>query len=533
MFLTFVLSLTSVGGLACWDDWDDDWDNWGCYDDWDDEDEEYEYDENGNMTKDLNSNISLVEYNSLNLPSVITFSNNMDNITNIYTSTGTKLRSISSKYAYLWEDPLVDLYAPTDNQAAEPMLSVDEHPDFVVVDNDAAVAYVQEEDNALAEAADDSNDVAVISEEVVNAPSRCKRFWGNIGLEESKTTDYCANVIYQDGKRMLLVDGGYVTFNDSLSYGEGLGGACYHYYLKDHLGNVRVVFNDQDSIEQVNDYYAFGGIMATSWGGDTQRYKYNGKELETVHGLDWYDYGARWMSPVLGRFTTPDPKQWDTPQVSSFAYCNNNPVRFIDPDGRDYDVFYDGASITICATYFTDEKSAESAKEAIAHWNNLNGQFTMDGMPVNFDFTVSVVSSKDIPPGASTEKYIKSKANATISGNTYILKEIDNSNINGETQSGRLVTIDPQKATSLTGAHEVGHTIGLQHSDAGLMTAASSDSKRSDKVSKNEVLNIIRGAVKGKPTKDTKGNSAGKGYFHNTSEYPHKKFKYKMKEIRR
>ena len=68
--------------------------------------EEYEYDENGNMTKDLNSNISLVEYNSLNLPSVITFSNNMDNITNIYTSTGTKLRSISSKYAYLWEEPL-------------------------------------------------------------------------------------------------------------------------------------------------------------------------------------------------------------------------------------------------------------------------------------------------------------------------------------------------------------------------------------------------------------------------------------------
>ena len=209
-----------------------------------DEDEEYQYDENGNLTKDLNSNISLVEYNSLNLPSVITFSNNMDNITNIYTSTGTKLRSISSKYAYLLEDPLVDLYAPTDNQAAEPMLSVDEHPDFVVVDNDEAVAYVQEEDNALAEAADDSNDEAVISEE--DAPSRCKRFWGNIGLEESKTTDYCANVIYQDGKRMLLVDGGYVTFNDndSLSYGEGWGGACYHYYLKDHLGNNRVVVGE-------------------------------------------------------------------------------------------------------------------------------------------------------------------------------------------------------------------------------------------------------------------------------------------------
>ena len=77
-----------------------------------------------------------------------------------------------------------------------------------------------------------------------------------------KTTDYCGNQIYEQGRpKMLLVDGGYVTFNynansnDSLSYGEGLGGACYHYYLKDHLGNVRVVFNDQDSIEQVNHNY--------------------------------------------------------------------------------------------------------------------------------------------------------------------------------------------------------------------------------------------------------------------------------------
>lgn len=44
--------------------------------------------------------------------------------------------------------------------------------------------------------------------------------------------------------------------------------------------------------------------MAESTGGDTQRYKYNGKELETVHGLDWYDYGARWMNVLT--FTPQD-----------------------------------------------------------------------------------------------------------------------------------------------------------------------------------------------------------------------------------
>ena len=73
-----------------------------------------------------------------------------------------------------------------------------------------------------------------------------------------KTTDYCGNLIYELGKPyMLLVDGGYVTFNDndSLSFGDGWGGASYHYYLKDYLGNVRVVFNDQDSIEQINHNY--------------------------------------------------------------------------------------------------------------------------------------------------------------------------------------------------------------------------------------------------------------------------------------
>lgn len=34
LFLTFVLFLSSVGGMACWDDWDDDWDDW---DDWGDD----------------------------------------------------------------------------------------------------------------------------------------------------------------------------------------------------------------------------------------------------------------------------------------------------------------------------------------------------------------------------------------------------------------------------------------------------------------------------------------------------------------
>jgi hypothetical protein len=112
-----------------------------------------------------------------------------------------------------------------------------------------------------------------------------------------------------------------------------------------------------------------------------------------------------------------------------------------------------------------------------------------------------------------------------------MLTDIGDSNKNGETQSGRLITVDQGRATPLTGAHEVGHSIGLQHSYEGLMTAASSDTKRSGSVSKNDVRTIIKRAVKGSPLQDENGNPAGKGYFHNESEDPNVKFKYKMEEL--
>ncbi len=79
----------------------------------------------------------------------------------------------------------------------------------------------------------------------------------------------------------------------------------YHFYLTDHQGNVRIVANQDGTIEQINHYYPFGGLMGESTNSDHQPYKYNGKELDRHHGLDWYDYGARWYNGYS--WTTPDP----------------------------------------------------------------------------------------------------------------------------------------------------------------------------------------------------------------------------------
>ena len=200
---------------------------------------EYTYDSNGNLTKDLNKGISNISYNCLNLPSAVTFSDG-STIVYTYAADGAKLKTVHK-----------------------------------------------------------------------------------IG-GTTTTTDYCGNVIYENGvQKLLLTEEGYVTLSDGK----------YHYYLKDHQGNNRVVINQSGTVEETNHYYPFGGVFASS--GNVQPYKYNGKELDAKKGLNWYDYGARHYDAALGRFTTVDPSAENYYSTSPFTYCLNNPLNYIDPLGTD------------------------------------------------------------------------------------------------------------------------------------------------------------------------------------------------------
>ena len=108
-----------------------------------------------------------------------------------------------------------------------------------------------------------------------------------------------------------------------------------YYYHSDHLGSSMLITNDSCNVTQQLDYLPYGEVFLEKRANVDYHtpYKFNGKELDEETGL--YYYGARYMNPRLSIWYGTDPLQEKSSNSSSYAYCKNNPVRFIDPTGTD------------------------------------------------------------------------------------------------------------------------------------------------------------------------------------------------------
>ena len=123
------------------------------------------------------------------------------------------------------------------------------------------------------------------------------------------------------------------------------------YYLTDYLGSTRVVVDDAGNVRQRNDYYAFGKRWDDSDLSDN-RFLYNGKEKQVVGALGFADYGARMYDDEMGRWFVTDPLAEKYVETSPYAFCANNPIRYIDHNGKEY---ADGKYFDIHGNYIASD----------------------------------------------------------------------------------------------------------------------------------------------------------------------------------
>ncbi len=115
----------------------------------------------------------------------------------------------------------------------------------------------------------------------------------------------------------------------------GADSATYNkqYYIKDHLGSIRIAKSSSGSILSARNYFPYGETMQEYQSGTkNKKYRFTGKERDDETNQDYF--GARYYDSELGRWNTLDPLKEKYLGISPYNYCVNNPTLLIDPNGR-------------------------------------------------------------------------------------------------------------------------------------------------------------------------------------------------------
>jgi RHS repeat-associated protein len=368
------------------------------------------YDSNGNLTKDLDKKISLIQYNYLNLPNRVNFQSG-DWTQYLYDASGVKLQT--------------------------------------------------------------------------------KHYVASTGTTTTK--DYVANKIYEKNVlKTILTTEGYV---------EKVGNQYdYYYFLKDHLGNNRVLLSSAGTAIQVNNYYAFGlSMWEEATNQEIQPYKYNGKELDKMHGLNLYDYGARMYDPAIGRFTTMDPLAEKNYNISPYAYCSNNPINRIDPTGMKDTTFVAGQDKPISeqrgtATPIQNPNGTINTNAYNCHsyaWENSQGD---PRDPRNANLVQNGVTKWDNNPDNNMEDYTQLGTNDPNQIGDRVIYYTD-ANGNGQYDAGE----------------DISHSAVVQTVDKNGNTTTVIGKMGQAGISENHPM------APGYYDIDTKGNPTSRAYFRTTS----------------
>ena len=260
---------------------------------------DYFYDSNGNMTADLDRGIVAIRYNLLNQPDTVQFRNGSA-IVNYYTADGKRTGS-----KYLTPQTTVVIPAGQTFGSTSGTAAMSSH----VTARRGSLEYA---------GADFESDTLI----------RIHNGDGYLDCSEQDfryfVRDYQGNIRTVYGSAVAKLTPVEPPF--SLTNRGAIGG---------DKPPIRPTPIEHTVTYQRMQYYPFGLPYEAHYQPEEQPYKYGGKEFIELHGYDSYDFDARMYYPALCRFMTMDPLCEKYYSISPYAYCNNNPVKYIDSDGRD------------------------------------------------------------------------------------------------------------------------------------------------------------------------------------------------------
>ena len=194
--------------------------------------------------------------------------------------------------------------------------------------------------------------------------------------------EYVGSLIYRKS-------GGGLQLSEAL-FGEGVirlndnGTQEVEYFLTDHLGSVRVIVDASGTVKERNDYYPFGARhIRSDYAQSTNRWKYNGKELQTTGELGYLDYGARMYDAGLGRWFCADPEAENNLSRSPYHFSGNNPLLNVDPDGKDYWSTNDPALIGAFMNSLRRNQGNYYNSFDVSNWTHVSDAEFLNGLTYN------------------------------------------------------------------------------------------------------------------------------------------------------
>ena len=165
------------------------------------------------------------------------------------------------------------------------------------------------------------------------------------------------------------------------------------FYHSDHLGSTSYITDDKANITQYDAYLPYGELLVDEHSSSEDLpYKFNGKQFDEETGL--YYYGARYMDPKISMWLGVDPLMEKYPNVTGYCYTMDNPIKFIDPNGKEtYVIKNKTGTYTVVGGILNNNRGIYIASK------DKSGKYTIKGEMIGISTSTTTFYNTDANKG--------------------------------------------------------------------------------------------------------------------------------------